>query len=96
MEAHKAQTKEWPALHNGKFRMYDDGRKEAMFVSTTEWEMSDLEFTCAIRYMNIILIDCFSNNSRLKGEYRSLSVESAFYQDYLNYIWSLHDHQTDS
>lgn len=96
MEAHKAQTKEWPTLQSGKFRMYDDGRKEPMFVATTEWEIDELQYTCAVRFMNIILVDCFSNNSQLKGEYMSLNVPTEFHQDYLDYIWSLHDQQTDS
>jgi len=89
IESHKALTKEWPNLSKGKIRFYDDGRKNPTFVDIMEWDPDELVYECGVRYMNIIDIECFSNNSKLSGKYKDIDMEPFMFKEYLDYIWNI-------
>lgn len=90
LESYKFSEKEWPNLNGTTIRLMDDGRKDLRLIDIVSWDIETLKHECALRYMNLIVVDDDRRGS-LRGIYISLDMESEVIRSHLDFLWDISD-----
>lgn len=90
IESYKFSQKEWPDLSGQTIKLLDDGRTDLRLVDIVAWDLEELKHECALRYMNLIVVDD-NNKGSLRGVYISLDMDTDIIKHHLNFLWDISD-----
>lgn len=89
VESYKFSQKEWPDFSKPTIDLLDDGRDYLKLIDVMEWDIDTLKHECALRYMNVIIIDKKLTGNSLKGLYITLDMDTPMFINHLNFLWDI-------